>query len=167
MSEGKSIREHIEYYMQYAEEYYDRFMTYYNGREVCRIALNNAWDDYVKHNKRLAQCSETTKQIYKNMYSNIRNALKKEKREKAADFYLNFVNDPSLKALLKEAGLGVRGKAIRIVDARQAALYLLDNMIPRIEKHMHLTGIKPTKNASIMATTLIDFSEAEIVEDNN
>lgn len=167
MSEGKSIKEHIEYYMQYAEDYYDRFMTYYMNKEECRIALNNAWDDYVKHNKRLAQCSETTKQIYKNMYSNIRNALKKEKREKAADFYLNFVNDPSLKALLKEAGLGVRGKAIRIVDARQAALYLLDNMIPRIEKHMHLTGIKPTKNASVMATTLIDFSEAEIVEDNN
>ena len=36
MDESKTIREHIEYYMQYAEEYYDKFMTYHNGREVCR-----------------------------------------------------------------------------------------------------------------------------------
>ena len=28
MSEGKTIREHI--------EYYDKFMIYYNGREACR-----------------------------------------------------------------------------------------------------------------------------------
>lgn len=166
MSEEKSIKEYIEYYMQNSDEYYNKFFTFYE-RDHYRIVLSRCWNDYISHNKRLAQCNDETKQLYRNMYSNIRNALKKEQREKANDFYLNFVNDPSLKALLQEAGLGIRGKAIRVTDVRQAALYLLNIIIPKIEEHMHLKGVKPTKNASIMATTLIDFSEAEIVEDNN
>lgn len=165
MSEGKTIREHIEYYMQYAEEYYDKFMVYYNGREVCRRILNEAWDDYVKHNKCLAKCSDNTKQIYKNMYSNIRLALIQSKRDKANDFYLNFVNDTRMKELLDQYGLGVEGKAIKVVDSKKVTEAILAVVIPELEKTMHLKGIKPVKRATINAHSLIDFSEAEIIEE--
>ena len=165
MSEGKTIKEHIEYYMQYAEEYYDRFMTYYNGREVCRRALNEAWDDYVKHNKCLAKCSDDTKQIYKNMYSNIRLALIQSKRDKANDFYLNFVKDARVEELLNQYGLGVQGKAIRATNNKKMADVILALVIPELENVLHVKGIKPIKNATINAHSLIDFSEAEIIEE--
>lgn len=165
MSEGKTIKEYIEYYMQYAEEYYDRFTTYYNGKEVCRRVLNNAWDDYVKHNKCLAKCSDSTKQVYKNMYSNIRLALIQSKVNKANDFYLNFVNDARMKELLNQYGLGVQGKTIRVVNSKKVAEAILALVIPELEKTMHLRGIKPIKRATINAHSLIDFSEAEIIEE--
>lgn len=165
MSEGKTIREHIEYYMQHGEEYYDKFMTYYNDREVCRRLLNEVWDDYVKHNKRLAKCSDDTKQIYKNMYSNIRLALIQSKIDKANDFYLNFVNDARMKELLDQYGLGVQGKAIKVINSKKVAEAILALVIPELEKIMHLKGIKPVKCATINAHSLIDFSEAEIIEE--
>ena len=165
MSEGKTIKERIEYYMQYAEEYYDKFMTYYNGREVCRRILNEAWDDYVKHNKCLDKCSDSTKKVYKNMYSNIRLALMQSKVDKANDFYLNFVNDARMKELLDQYGLGVQGKTIRVVNSKKVAEAILALVIPKLEKTMHLKGIKPVKRATINAHSLIDFSEAEIVEE--
>ena len=165
MSEGKTIREHIEYYIQYAEEYYDKFMIYYNSKEACRRLLNEAWDDYVKHNKCLAKCSDDTKQIYKNMYSNIRLALLQSKRDKANDFYLNFVNDTRMKELLDQYGLGIEGKAIKVTDTKKVAGAILALVIPELEKIMHLKGIKPVKRASINAHNLIDFSEAEIIEE--
>ena len=165
MSEGKTIREHIEYYMQYAEEYYDKFMTYYNSKEACRRLLNEVWDDYVKHNKCLAKCSDDTKQVYRNMYSNIRLALIQSQRDKANDFYLNFVNDTRMKELLDQYGLGVEGKAIKVTDTKKVAGAILALVIPELEKIMHLKGIKPVKRASINAHNLIDFSEAEIIEE--
>lgn len=165
MSEGKTIREHIEYYMQYAEEYYEKFMTYYNSKGACRRLLNEAWDDYVKHNKCLAKCSDDTKQVYRNMYSNIRLALIQSQRDKANDFYLNFVNDTRMKKLLDQYGLGVRGKAIKVTDNKKVAEAILALVIPELEKIMHLKGIKPVKSASINAHSLIDFSEAEIIEE--
>ena len=165
MSEGKTIREHIEYYMQYAEEYYDKFMIYYNSKEACRKVLNEAWDDYVKHNKCLAKCSDDTKQIYKNMYSNIRLALLQSQRDKANDFYLNFVNDTRMKELLDQYGLGIEGKAIKVTDTKKVAGAILALVIPELEKIMHLKGIKPVKRAPINAHNLIDFSEAEIIEE--
>ena len=165
MSEGKTIREHIEYYMQYAEEYYDKFMTYYNSKGACRRLLNEAWDDYVKHNKCLAKCSDDTKQVYRNMYSNIRLALIQSQRDKANDFYLNFVNDTRMKELLDQYGLGVEGKAIKVTDTKKVAEAILALVIPELEKIMHLKGIKPVKRASINAHNLIDFSEAEIIEE--
>ena len=165
MSEGKTIREHIEYYMQYAEEYYDKFMIYYNSKEACRRLLNEAWDDYVKHNKCLAKCSDDTKQVYRNMYSNIRLALIQSQRDKANDFYLNFVNDTRMKELLDQYGLGVEGKAIKVTDTKKVAGAILALVIPELEKIMHLKGIKPVKRASINAHNLIDFSEAEIIEE--
>ena len=165
MSEGKTIREHIEYYMQYAEEYYDKFMIYYNSKEACRKVLNEAWDDYVKHNKCLAKCSDDTKQVYRNMYSNIRLALIQSQRDKANDFYLNFVNDTRMKELLDQYGLGIEGKAIKVTDTKKVAGAILALVIPELEKIMHLKGIKPVKRASINAHNLIDFSEAEIIEE--
>ena len=165
MSEGKTIREHIEYYMQYAEEYYNKFMTYYNSKEACRRLLNEAWDDYVKHNKCLAKCSDDTKQVYRNMYSNIRLALIQSQRDKANDFYLNFVNDMRMKELLDQYGLGVEGKAIKVTDSKKVTEALLALVIPELEKTMHLKGIKPVKHATINAHSLIDFSEAEIIEE--
>ena len=165
MSEGKTIREHIEYYMQYAEEYYDKFMTYYNSKEACRRLLNEVWDDYVKHNKCLAKCSDDTKQVYRNMYSNIRLALIRSQRDKANDFYLNFVNDTRMKELLDQYGLGIEGKAIKVTDTKKVAGAILALVIPELEKIMHLKGIKPVKSASINAHSLIDFSEAEIIEE--
>ena len=165
MSEGKTIREHIEYYMQYAEEYYDKFMTYYNSKEACRRLLNEVWDDYVKHNKCLAKCSDDTKQVYRNMYSNIRLALIQSQRDKANDFYLNFVNDTRMKKLLDQYGSGVKGKAIKVTDTRKVAEAILALVIPELEKIMHLKGIKPVKSVSINAHSLIDFSEAEIIEE--
>ena len=165
MSEGKTIREHIEYYMQYAEEYYDKFMIYYNSKEACRRLLNEAWDDYVKHNKCLAKCSDDTKQVYRNMYSNIRLALIQSQRDKANDFYLNFVNDTRMKELLDQYGLGIEGKAIKVTDTKKVAGAILALVIPELEKIMHLKGIKPVKRASINAHNLIDFSEAEIIEE--
>lgn len=165
MSEGKTIREHIEYYMQYAEEYYDKFMTYYNSKEACRRLLNEVWDDYVKHNKCLAKCSDDTKQVYRNMYSNIRLALIQSQRDKANDFYLNFVNDTRMKELLDQYGLGIEGKAIKVTDTKKVAGAILALVIPELEKIMHLKGIKPVKSASINAHNLIDFSEAEIIEE--
>ena len=165
MSEGKTIREHIEYYMQYAEEYYDKFMTYYNSKEACRRLLNEVWDDYVKHNKCLAKCSDDTKQVYRNMYSNIRLALIQSQRDKANDFYLNFVNDTRMKELLDQYGLGIEGKAIKVTDTKKVAGAILALVIPELEKIMHLKGIKPVKCASINAHNLIDFSEAEIIEE--
>ena len=165
MSEGKTIREHIEYYMQYAEEYYDKFMTYYNSKEACRRLLNEVWDDYVKHNKCLAKCSDDTKQVYRNMYSNIRLALIQSQRDKANDFYLNFVNDTRMKELLDQYGLGIEGKAIKVTDTKKVAGAILALVIPELEKIMHLKGIKPVKRASINAHNLIDFSEAEIIEE--
>ena len=165
MSEGKTIREHIEYYMQYAEEYYNKFMIYYNSKEACRKVLNEAWDDYVKHNKCLAKCSDDTKQIYKNMYSNIRLALLQSQRDKANDFYLNFVNDTRMKELLDQYGLGIEGKAIKVTDTKKVAGAILALVIPELEKIMHLKGIKPVKRAPINAHNLIDFSEAEIIEE--
>ena len=165
MSEGKTIREHIEYYMQYAEEYYDKFMIYYNSKEACRRLLNEVWDDYVKHNKCLAKCSDDTKQVYRNMYSNIRLALLQSKRDKANDFYLNFVNDTRMKELLDQYGLGIKGKAIKVTDTKKVAGAILALVIPELEKIMHLKGIKPVKRASINAHNLIDFSEAEIIEE--
>ena len=165
MSEGKTIREHIEYYMQYAEEYYDKFMTYYNSKEACRRLLNEVWDDYVKHNKCLAKCSDDTKQVYRNMYSNIRLALIQSQRDKANDFYLNFVNDTRMKKLLDQYGLGIEGKAIKVTDTKKVAGAILALVIPELEKIMHLKGIKPVKSASINAHNLIDFSEAEIIEE--
>ena len=165
MSEGKTIREHIEYYMQYAEEYYDKFMIYYNSKEACRRLLNEAWDDYVKHNKCLAKCSDDTKQVYRNMYSNIRLALIQSQRDKANDFYLNFVNDARMKELLDQYGLGVEDKAIKVTNTKKVAGAILALVIPVLEKIMHLKGIKPVKRASINAHNLIDFSEAEIIEE--
>ena len=165
MSEGKTIREHIEYYMQYAEEYYDKFMIYYNSKEACRRLLNEVWDDYVKHNKCLAKCSDDTKQVYRNMYSNIRLALIQSQRDKANDFYLNFVNDTRMKELLDQYGLGIEGKAIKVTDTKKVAGAILALVIPELEKIMHLKGIKPVKSASINAHSLIDFSEAEIIEE--
>ena len=165
MSEGKTIREHIEYYMQYAEEYYDKFMIYYNSKEACRRLLNEVWDDYVKHNKCLAKCSDDTKQVYRNMYSNIRLALIQSQRDKANDFYLNFVNDTRMKELLDQYGLGIEGKAIKVTDTKKVAGAILTLVIPELEKIMHLKGIKPVKRASINAHNLIDFSEAEIIEE--
>ena len=165
MSEGKTIREHIEYYMQYAEEYYDKFMTYYNSKGACRRLLNEAWDDYVKHNKCLAKCSDDTKQVYRNMYSNIRLALIQSQRDKANDFYLNFVNDARMKELLDQYGLGIEGKAIKVTDTKKVAGAILALVIPELEKIMHLKGIKPVKSASINAHSLIDFSHAEIIEE--
>lgn len=165
MSEGKTIREHIEYYMQYAEEYYDKFMIYYNSKEACRRLLNEVWDDYVKHNKCLAKCSDDTKQVYRNMYSNIRLALIQSQRDKANDFYLNFVNDTRMKELLDQYGLGIEGKAIKVTDTKKVAGAILALVIPELEKIMHLKGIKPVKRASINAHNLIDFSEAEIIEE--
>ena len=165
MSEGKTIREHIEYYMQYAEEYYDKFMTYYNSKEACRRLLNEVWDDYVKHNKCLAKCSDDTKRVYRNMYSNIRLALIQSQRDKANDFYLNFVNDTRMKELLDQYGLGIEGKAIKVTDTKKVAGAILALVIPELEKIMHLKGIKPVKRASINAHNLIDFSEAEIIEE--
>ena len=165
MSEGKTIREHIEYYMQYAEEYYDKFMIYYNSKEACRRLLNEVWDDYVKHNKCLAKCSDDTKRVYRNMYSNIRLALIQSQRDKANDFYLNFVNDTRMKELLDQYGLGVKGKAIKVTDTEKVAEAILALVIPELEKIMHLKGIKPVKRASINAHSLIDFSEAEIIEE--
>ena len=165
MSEGKTIREHIEYYMQYAEEYYDKFMIYYNSKEACRRLLNEVWDDYVKHNKCLAKCSDDTKQVYRNMYSNIRLALIQSQRDKANDFYLNFVNDARMKELLDQYGLGIEGKAIKVTDTKKVAGAILALVIPELEKIMHLKGIKPVKRASINAHNLIDFSEAEIIEE--
>ena len=165
MSEGKTIREHIEYYMQYAEEYYDKFMTYYNSKEACSRLLNEVWDDYVKHNKCLAKCSDDTKQVYRNMYSNIRLALIQSQRDKANDFYLNFVNDTRMKELLDQYGLGIEGKAIKVTDTKKVAGAILALVIPELEKIMHLKGIKPVKSASINAHSLIDFSEAEIIEE--
>ena len=165
MSEGKTIREHIEYYMQYAEEYYDKFMIYYNSKEACRRLLNEAWDDYVKHNKCLAKCSDDTKQVYRNMYSNIRLALIQSQRDKANDFYLNFVNDARMKELLDQYGLGIKGKAIKVTNTKKVAGAILALVIPELEKIMHLKGIKPVKRASINAHNLIDFSEAEIIEE--
>ena len=165
MSEGKTIREHIEYYMQYAEEYYDKFMIYYNSKEACRRLLNEVWDDYVKHNKCLAKCSDDTKQVYRNMYSNIRLALIQSQRDKANDFYLNFVNDTRMKELLDQYGLGIKGKAIKVTDTKKVAGAILALVIPELEKIMHLKGIKPVKRASINAHNLIDFSEAEIIEE--
>ena len=151
--------------MQYAEEYYDKFMIYYNSKEACRRLLNEAWDDYVKHNKCLAKCSDDTKQIYKNMYSHIRLALLQSKRDKANDFYLNFVNDTRMKELLDQYGLGIEGKAIKVTDTKKVAGAILALVIPELEKIMHLKGIKPVKRASINAHNLIDFSEAEIIEE--
>ena len=165
MSEGKTIREHIEYYMQYAEEYYDKFMTYYNGREVCRRVLNEAWDDYVKHNKCLAKCSDDTKQIYKNMYSNIRLALLQSKRNKANSFYLNFVNDTRMKELLDQYGLGVEDKAIKVTNTKKVAEAILTLVIPELEKIMHLKGIKPAPPPPPHPPPPIPFSEAEIIEE--
>ena len=165
MSEGKTIREHIEYYMQYAEEYYDKFMIYYNSKEACRRLLNEVWDDYVKHNKCLAKCSDNTKQVYRNMYSNIRLALIQSQRDKANDFYLNFVNDTRMKELLDQYGLGIEGKAIKVTDTKKVAGAILALVIPELEKIMHLKGIKPVKRAPINAHNLIDFSEAEIIEE--
>ena len=165
MSEGKTIREHIEYYMQYAEEYYDKFMIYYNSKEACRRLLNEVWDDYVKHNKCLAKCSDDTKRVYRNMYSNIRLALIQSQRDKANDFYLNFVNDTRMKELLDQYGLGIEGKAIKVTDTKKVAGAILALVIPELEKIMHLKGIKPVKRAPINAHNLIDFSEAEIIEE--
>lgn len=165
MSEGKTIREHIEYYMQHGEEYYDKFMTYYNGGEVCERVLNKAWDDYAKHNKCLVKCSDDTKQVYRNMYSNIRLALLQSKRDKANSFYLNFVNDTRMKELLDQYGLGVEDKAIKVTNTKKVAEAILTLVIPELEKIMHLKGIKPVKRASINAHNLIDFSEAEIIEE--
>lgn len=165
MDESKTIREHIEYYMQYAEEYYDKFMIYYNSKEACRKVLNEAWDDYVKHNKCLAKCSDDTKQVYRNMYSNIRLALIQSQRDKANDFYLNFVNDTRMKELLDQYGLGIEGKAIKVTDTKKVAEAILALVIPELEKIMHLKGIKLVKRASINAHNLIDFSEAEIIEE--
>ena len=77
MSEGKTIKEHIIYYMQNGEAYYDKFMCYdFQGRDVCKKVLLDCFQDYVIHNEcKLSKCMDETKRIYRNMYSNIRKAL--------------------------------------------------------------------------------------------
>lgn len=166
MSEGKTIKEHIIYYMQNGEAYYDKFMCYdFQGRDVCKRVLLDCFQDYVIHNEcKLSKCMDETKRIYRNMYSNIRKALIENKRDRANDFYLNFVNDPKLKELLSKYGLGIEGKAIRMTNCKKLATYIATQVISDIEQQLNLKGVKPVKNATINGHTLIDFSDAEVIE---
>lgn len=167
MSEGKSIKEHIVYYMQHGEDYYDRFFCYdFSNKNECKAKLLDAYKDYIVNNNcHLAKCLDETKRIYRNMYSNIRKALIDMKRDKANDFYLNFASDPKFKELLSKYGLGIHGKAIRMTNCKKTAQYIIEMLIPEIEQYMHLKNVRGVKNATINGHTLIDFSQAEIIED--
>lgn len=167
MAEGKTIKEHIIYYMQNGDIYYDNFFCYdFPGRDVCKKALLDCFQDYVINNDcKLSKCMDETKRIYRNMYSNIRKSLIESKRNKANNFYLNWTKDAELQNILKECGLAINNNTLCISNTKAATKFFMAQVIPILEKHLHIKGIKVIKNASLYSHNLIDFSEAEIIED--
>ena len=99
------------------------------------------------------------------MYSNVRNELIRDKRNKANNFFLNFVYDSRLKKMLNDYGLDVFGNVIHVSNTEKIAEIITSLVIPELEKVLHVKGIKPVKHATINAYSLIDFSHAEIIEE--
>lgn len=157
----------VEHYLQNGDKYYDDFLIYkYNDRDQCKEQLAYVWEDYIAHGKSFVGCEAETIRVYKNVYSNCNHAVIQNKRDKAANFFLEFINDPTLKEMLKEYGLTVHGNSVFVNDTKKVARAFLNNLIiPKIEKHLHIKGLKPISTAKINSYSLLDFSKVEIVED--
>lgn len=155
-----TIKQRVEYYMQHADEYLNTFYCCLDS-----LSIKRAKDDYIEHCGRLCKCSDVTKQIYKNMYSNVRNELIRDKRNKANNFFLNFIYDSRIKKILNDYGLDVFGNVIHVSNTEKIAEIITSLVIPELEKVLHVKGIKPVKHATINAYSLIDFSHAEIIEE--
>lgn len=127
-----------------------------------------AYEDYVKCNYNLKLCDNDTRRIYRNLYSNIRNTNKRNKRNSMEAAMHNLI-DRDLSKIFDEMGLGwcEHRNAYRVTDTHKCLQYLFDNIInPKlIEKG--LVGVKLKTNASIGGYKLFDFSNAEIKKSNS
>ena len=127
-----------------------------------------AYEDYVKCNYDPKLCNSDTRRIYRNLYSNIRNANKRNKQNNMEAAMHNLI-DRDLSKIFDEMGLGwcKYRNAYRVTDTHKCLQYLFDNIInPKlIEKG--LVGVKLKANASIGGLKLFDFTNAEIKQSNS
>lgn len=114
------------------------------------------WPDYLKA-------------AYRNEYSNVYNQLRKERKQKKADFWITMAGKGNMQMILNELGLRIRSNNhVSFKDMAREILkaYLETVVIPKLEQTFNLTGIKVGKDTSPMCYNVLDFENAEIKNDD-
>ena len=112
---------------------------------------------------------ENLKTLYRNIYSNCYNALRRESELEKRNFWITMAGDGNFNAELNKYGLKVRHNgSIDFIDMAKPILkrYLEEIVIPALEKTFQIKGIKVNRNISPMAySSILNMEDVEIVNE--
>lgn len=136
-------------------------------KELNRSCYADTFKEY-KHQSR-KNWPDHFKHIYRNIYSNCYNALRKEVREKKQKFWLTMAGKENFNTILNKYGLYIdRWGHIRFANMGVGILkwYLEKIVIPELEKTFNITGITVGRTTSPMATTsVLNLEKVEVKHD--